>query len=442
MPLAPDERRAINRENARHSTGPKSADGKARSRDNALKHGLRAAVHAALPNEDPAVVEARAEEWTDYYRPQSPAARHLVDECVRATLLADRVDRYHSAELARQVREAREEWDERKNEEFVALIAALQTDPGEAVRRLRRTGLGCRAMIGLWEGLAAALAANGFWDDAERDQAVRLLGSDPSPDVAHLCPAAYSVRLNNERLRPSSAAEVARLLAPDRVPPALRKLYSAESLPRLDVGFTFLSDLAAGELDDLRASERVCREEIEGPDRAEAADCALILKNPVAARLFLRYHAEARTTFQRAYKALVQTLERDQAEADEFSPNEPTDDVASPNEPNPLAEYSPNEPITREPTRSEFPVVSPNEPNDVEPATVADDPPNEPNHAGPGISPNEPIVAPGERKSNGGLTPGWNAGRAPVADGRGDRAGKGVRSARPPRSSRHKATAR
>ena len=36
MPLTPDERRAINRENARHSTGPKSEDGKARSRHNAL----------------------------------------------------------------------------------------------------------------------------------------------------------------------------------------------------------------------------------------------------------------------------------------------------------------------------------------------------------------------------------------------------------------------
>src|SRR3954469_9359753 len=97
MPRTPDERRAINRENARHSTGPKSAEGKARSRGNALKHGLRAAVPAALPNEDPVAVQARADEWDSYYRPQSPAARHLVDQCVRATLLADRCDQYHSA---------------------------------------------------------------------------------------------------------------------------------------------------------------------------------------------------------------------------------------------------------------------------------------------------------------------------------------------------------
>src|SRR3954470_22195529 len=111
MPLTPDEPRAINRETARRSTGPKTAEGKARSRNNALKHGLCAAVPTALPNEDPAAVQARADEWNDYYRPQSPAARHLVDQCVRATLLSDRVDTYHAAALARQVRSAVARWD-------------------------------------------------------------------------------------------------------------------------------------------------------------------------------------------------------------------------------------------------------------------------------------------------------------------------------------------
>ena len=69
--------------------------------------------------------------------------------------------------------------------------------------------------------------------------------------------------------------------------------------------------------------------------QAGAADRALILHDGPSARLFLRYHAEARTTFHRAYGSLVKALERDAATD---SPNEATDppavpaDAVSPNE--------------------------------------------------------------------------------------------------------------
>ncbi len=96
MPLTSQARSAINRQNASHSTGPKTDDGKTRSRRNALKHGLRAEA-LALPNEDPAAVAARNDSWNDYYKPQSPAAQHLVNQCVQATLLADRCNQFHHA---------------------------------------------------------------------------------------------------------------------------------------------------------------------------------------------------------------------------------------------------------------------------------------------------------------------------------------------------------
>src|SRR5664280_3476606 len=77
MPISCEDRRAINRRNAASSTGPKTPEGKARARANAVKHGLRAET-LALACEDPAEVAARAEVWNDYYRPASPAAQHLV----------------------------------------------------------------------------------------------------------------------------------------------------------------------------------------------------------------------------------------------------------------------------------------------------------------------------------------------------------------------------
>jgi hypothetical protein len=51
------------------------------------------------------------------------------------------------------------------------------------------------------------------------------------------------------------------------------------------------------------------------------------LKDEDEARLFFRYHSESRSTFHRAYKELVATLERDEAGHgdgdDDESPNEP-----------------------------------------------------------------------------------------------------------------------
>ena len=47
---------AANLANSQKSTGPKSADGKARSSRNSFKHGLYS-KHLVLPNEDPAELD-------------------------------------------------------------------------------------------------------------------------------------------------------------------------------------------------------------------------------------------------------------------------------------------------------------------------------------------------------------------------------------------------
>src|SRR5262245_8447574 len=111
MTLSPDARARINRENARKSTGPKTPEGKAAARYNALKHGLRAAP-GALPNEDPITAPLRAAAWNDFYRPQSPEAHHLVNECVGATLLSDRLARYADARVSEQIAEAYRAWED------------------------------------------------------------------------------------------------------------------------------------------------------------------------------------------------------------------------------------------------------------------------------------------------------------------------------------------
>jgi hypothetical protein len=72
-----------NRANAQKSTGPRSAEGKAASRFNALKHGLDA-QSIVLPNEDPADYEALANEYDRSLRPTTPTERFHVDTLIRS----------------------------------------------------------------------------------------------------------------------------------------------------------------------------------------------------------------------------------------------------------------------------------------------------------------------------------------------------------------------
>lgn len=79
----PDEiashRAVINRENSQHSTGPRSEDGKQRSSQNALKHGLTSRM-PVLRSEDPALYEQRCRQFHDEYQPKTPTEIQLVQE--------------------------------------------------------------------------------------------------------------------------------------------------------------------------------------------------------------------------------------------------------------------------------------------------------------------------------------------------------------------------
>ena len=176
MSLTTEERTEINRQNAAHSTGPVTDDGRARSRQNALKHGLRAEV-IPLPHEDPEAIRIRARLWNDHYLPKSPAAQHLVNDCVQATLLSDRIHKYHTAALSEQVTNAITAWEKNREDTLEYYIGQLPRDPQNAYLGLHASSLGCRWLIAQWERLHAVLDTTGYWSADERDEVVRLLGS-------------------------------------------------------------------------------------------------------------------------------------------------------------------------------------------------------------------------------------------------------------------------
>ena len=67
------------------ASGPKTPQGKAISRANAMKHGLTAKT-VLLPNENADEIQARADSWRETYNPQGAAEEELVDQIALASV--------------------------------------------------------------------------------------------------------------------------------------------------------------------------------------------------------------------------------------------------------------------------------------------------------------------------------------------------------------------
>ncbi len=75
--MSTPSRAEINLANSQHSTGPKSAPGKQRSSQNALRHGLTSQA-AVMPTEDPAAYQLHLKSCTDEYAPKGATESDLV----------------------------------------------------------------------------------------------------------------------------------------------------------------------------------------------------------------------------------------------------------------------------------------------------------------------------------------------------------------------------
>ncbi len=185
-----------NRENAKKSRGPKSDEGKAGSRLNALKHGLRAGtVNPVLPQEDPAELEARIQEWLDDHQPSSAVERDLVTRAARLSWTLDRAERYETALLAKQVRKAMLRSRGRRTEKVCELGRKLfymagkrllpdsgpawSDNPAAFVARLEESPEGARWLLDRWVEMRCLLISDENWTFLDQFKFVRLLGKQP-----------------------------------------------------------------------------------------------------------------------------------------------------------------------------------------------------------------------------------------------------------------------
>jgi hypothetical protein len=337
MALTKEQRAEINRQNSRKSTEP-SEEGKKRSRANALKHGLRAEV-LATPDEDPAVVAERVREWEDYYQPDSPAAKHLVAQCVQASFLSERCFRFHNAVIEQQFVDARDEWAEQLAAEVVELADLLYDDPAIAVRRLHETAGGVDYMAKRWEHLRHAFAANGYWTADEEEEAIRLLGHKPGELSKSV--EAFRVALCNCICLPERTCEDHERIA-SGVPLELRGRFGEEPLPDVDAAAGHVIAVATARIKHLRALEPKLDERVDDVRLRQAQARALLIKDNKQAHLYLRYMAEARNLFQRSLSALMKLKKQGEPVFEGTSePAAATEAVAAPNEANSGATLEP-----------------------------------------------------------------------------------------------------
>jgi hypothetical protein len=301
------ERSEINRRNGLRSKDcPRDTS---KSRYNAVIHGMTAKSHT-LPNEEPGFAERVADEWNGFYRPQDPGVQHMVDLCVEAKIMSGRARRFHTARLTKQVREADGDWAKQDQDRLAQHLELLKTDPAAAVRGLRDFASGCRWMIGRWEELDLVLDTKGNWCEVDRYDAIRLLGHRPEPDYLRWNPEAWHVRMLNLACHPAPGEAAIPFLFQEAVLPERYLVAYNEGRipPPAEEARPVLRAMIADQLAELRQREEYLRVNIEGPDRAEAPERALILKDEKDARLFLRYYSESRSTFFRAYAALLKAI--------------------------------------------------------------------------------------------------------------------------------------
>jgi hypothetical protein len=88
---------AAARANGARSRGPRTAEGKARSSQNALVHGFAATVHLLTPGEDPAELERLRDTFLTAYAPDRPGRALLVERLVAAAWKLRRAERLEAA---------------------------------------------------------------------------------------------------------------------------------------------------------------------------------------------------------------------------------------------------------------------------------------------------------------------------------------------------------
>ncbi len=190
-----EKQRQASRANGAKSRGPKSPEGKAVSKFNGLKHGLRA-EHVVLPGEDPAAFEAERRAWIDDWNPISHTRAVLVERAAVASWRLRRAVKAEAAFLAERADNAGYAFELERFNRAERALARADVDAVATVMLLGLDAHGLERLIASCTELAKALEAGPkAWDRPEyHTRLMLLLGrrADENPDYLGDVPRASS----------------------------------------------------------------------------------------------------------------------------------------------------------------------------------------------------------------------------------------------------------
>ncbi len=247
----------------RRGGGPKTPEGKLRSRRSSLKHGL--CSKEVLPDDLAAIVARRTAEFVAEFQPRSPYEQFLVREMALASARLDRCAAMTIVDIGRGIERALLCWDHDRRMAVEELGARLAKDPARVAWSLRGCTQGADWLIERWEALGTILKNTGTWTEEQRRLAFDMLGVAPA-------------------LREGS----------DAVPPP-------DDVPGM-------AALVAREVERLRARQEEALDRLDRTRRAMAADGMPLEEDAATARL-RKYEGSCRRAFNAARAELLRLRE-------------------------------------------------------------------------------------------------------------------------------------
>jgi len=160
--MTSEKQKAANRANAQKSTGPRTANGRARSAQNALRHGLTATT-SILPDEDEAAFGALHERMLHYFEPISILEEELVEDLVRVLWRLRRVPQVEAGIFQEADHRAMINGMRKALHRMEMDLMGDVMPPTEEVKKMRQQVADAESAL----PPPLAMSARGFWQDAQ-----------------------------------------------------------------------------------------------------------------------------------------------------------------------------------------------------------------------------------------------------------------------------------